>query len=370
MKIRMIELFAGYGSQSLAMKRLAKDHPEVEFEPVAFAEIDKYAIKAYRALHGEDIPNLGDVSTIDWSKAPSCDLMTYSFPCQSISKVGKQKGLTEGSGTTSSLLWECRRAIEAKRPKYLVMENVAALLSERFSDEFRKWCDTLNNFGYTNWCQILNARDYGVPQNRKRAFMVSIFGEYKPYSFPEPVKLEKRLGDILEDKPDDSLYLSKERVDGLLKSTKLEQDAGRGFAFKPKTRDDEVANTITTAAGSRKTDNFILENPVVLGWTRDTKGNIVDRHPVDVANCVTASPRDNTMNYVLDGHSVRKLSCRELYRLMDVDDNDIDILLGTDIPKTRHIKLAGNSIVVACLYGIFNNIFCEEEKTSVQMRLF
>lgn len=369
-KIRVIELFAGYGSQHLALKRLKRDYPEFEFEVVAFCEIDKYAIKAYNALHGDHIPNLGDITKVNPYDVPDCDLITWSFPCTDISSAGLQKGLSEGSDTRSSLCWDAMRIFEVKRPKYLLMENVSGLVSKRFINDFDNLHSTLRGLGYTNFFKIINSKDMGVPQNRKRLFMVSILEKSSLFSFPEPMPLEKRLGDILEDEPDESLYLSKERVEGLLKSTKLEKEAGRGFAFKPKTRDDKIANTITTAAGSRKTDNFILERPLVLGWTRDAKGNIVDRHPVNVANCVTASPRDNTMNYVLDEHSVRKLSCRELFRLMDVEDKDIDTLLGTDIPKTQHAKMAGNSIVVACLYYIFKNLFCKVGTDNPQLKLF
>ena len=134
-KIRVFEAFAGYGSQSMALHRLG-----IDYEVVGISEIDKYAIQAYMAVHG-DTPNYGDISNIEWESVPDFDLFTYSFPCQDISVVGVQKGLSEGSGTRSSLLWECRKAIESKRPKYLLMENVKALTQNKFRPYLKKWMD-------------------------------------------------------------------------------------------------------------------------------------------------------------------------------------------------------------------------------------
>lgn len=132
--------------------------------------------------------------------------------CQDISNAGLQRGFTEGSGTRSGLLWECRKAIEAKKPKFLLMENVKALLSKKFMPEFLKWEAWLREQGYSNFWQVLNAKDYGVPQNRERAFMVSILGEGW-YTFPEKIPLEKRLKDVLEDNVDEKYYLSEKALE-------------------------------------------------------------------------------------------------------------------------------------------------------------
>ena len=163
-EIRLFEAFAGYGSQLMAMRRLEEKYPdEIKVIPVGISEIDKYAIKAYHAVHGEDIKNYGDISKIDWSEVPDFDLLTYSFPCQDISNAGNQRGFEENSETRSSLLWECRKAIIAKKPKYLLMENVAALVGQKFIKTFNAWQAELESYGYTNFTQILNAKDYGVP---------------------------------------------------------------------------------------------------------------------------------------------------------------------------------------------------------------
>lgn len=216
--LRVFEAFAGYGSQSMALERLRRENPEFDFKVVGISEIDKYAVASYNAIHGETT-NYGDISRIDWKQVPDFDLFTYSFPCTDISNAGQQKGLEEGTGTRSSLLWECRKAIEVKTPKYLLMENVKALTSEKFMPFFQKWQEELENFGYKNFWQIMNAKDYGVPQNRERVFMVSILIEgnkVQNFKFPAPIKLDKCLEDCLEDSVDESFYLNDARVKELL----------------------------------------------------------------------------------------------------------------------------------------------------------
>jgi DNA (cytosine-5)-methyltransferase 1 len=217
MKIRVFESFAEYGSQALALKRLAHDYPSLELEFVGISEIEQSAIDAYHALHG-DVKNYGDISRINWSEVPDFDLFTYSFPCQDISNAGLQKGFKEGSGTRSSLLWECRRAIEAKRPKWLLMENVKALMQKKFSPFLRAWIETLEGYGYKNFYRILNAKNFGIPQNRERVFMVSIRddGDHPLFAFPRRIPLKKRLKDILEKDVDESFYLRQEQIERII----------------------------------------------------------------------------------------------------------------------------------------------------------
>ena len=147
--IRLFELFAGYGSQSLALKRLG-----IEFENVGYCEIDKYAVQAHKALHGEDIPNFGDITKVDAGSLPDMDFLTYSFPCQDISVAGKGMGLSKDSGTRPSLLWECHKIIAAKRPKYLMMENVKNLVGKRNLPDFQSWINELRELGYNNYYNV------------------------------------------------------------------------------------------------------------------------------------------------------------------------------------------------------------------------
>lgn len=201
-KLKVFEAFSGYGSQSIALRNLGIPH-----EVVAISEIDKYAIKAYEATHGSAL-NLGDISKIKVEDVPQHDLFTYSFPCQDLSVAGKQAGL--GKGTRSGLLYECEKIIEYCRPKYLLLENVKNLVGKKFKPQFDEWLDYLEGLGYTNYWKVLNAKDYGVPQNRERVFVVSILGEHEPYKFADKIPLDKCIADILEDEVDEKYYLSEE----------------------------------------------------------------------------------------------------------------------------------------------------------------
>lgn len=267
-KLKVFEAFAGYGSQSMALEKLG-----IDFQVIGISEIDKYAIQAYMAVHG-DTPNYGDISKIEWDKVPDFDFLTYSFPCTDISNAGLQKGLEEGSGTRSSLLWECTKAIEAKKPKYLLMENVKALTNKKFKPYLNKWLDFLSSLGYSNYMQVLNAKNYGVPQNRDRVFVVSIMGDEK-YDFPKPFELEKRLKDVLESNVDESFYLKKKVIDTFLRRNTINEKRGNGFRWSP-TDGDCVAKAVTSNAGSRDCDNYIYVVGNVNPSGKGMNGNVFD----------------------------------------------------------------------------------------------
>lgn len=228
-KIRVFEAFAGIGAQHEGWARLANDFPdEVVFEFVAMSEIDEWATISYRAAHG-DVPNYGDITKIDWDKVPDFDMFTYSSPCQDFSNAGKQAGGVEGSGTRSSLLWECRRAIIAKRPKYLLFENVKAVTQKKFMPLFQKWIDELASYGYANFWQVLNSKNYGTAQNRERVFMVSILrteADPRPrYNFPAPFPLTKCVEDYMlpAEEIGDEYFIDQTRVTDKVLSDILDQ---------------------------------------------------------------------------------------------------------------------------------------------------
>lgn len=211
------------------MKRLQRAFPgEVDFEFVGISEIEPTAIKAYRAIHGNS-DNFGDICKINTAKLPDFDLFTYSFPCTSVSSAGKQEGLAKGSGTASSLLWECERIIKAKRPRYLLMENVKALTQRKFMPFFAEWINLLDGYGYTTVWKILNAKDYGVAQNRERVFAVSILrtaDDPNPtYNFPNPLPLDKCVEDYVEPAEEigEEYYISQERITDKVLSDVLDQ---------------------------------------------------------------------------------------------------------------------------------------------------
>lgn len=340
--LRVFTAFSGYDSQCLALNSIG-----IDYELVGWSEIDKYAIRAHNALFPQwSDRNYGDISKINWKDVPDFDLFTYSSPCQDFSQAGKQRGGTKGSGTRSSLLWECERAIRAKKPKYLLMENVSALVSSKFIKLFNQWQLTLERMGYTNFAQVLNAKTHGyptpIPQNRERIFMVSILNCTEPFFFPDPQPLTTRLKDVLEDKVDERYYLKDITIQNIMKDNS-------GFKGGTGIQDgSKVAKTVQAQyARLSKDGNYVkvktgenccngccflqdcagdgdgteiegigcesgyiwkveesththTHTQVVLGWTRDEKGNVIDRHPVDVANTVTAAKRDNTQNYVVE----------------------------------------------------------------------
>lgn len=205
--LKVLSLFSGIGAFEKALERL-----NIEHEVLAYCEIDKYASKAYSIIHGiPESKNLQDVTTLDiWDVEEPVDLITYGFPCQDISVAGRQKGFIddEGNRTRSGLFFEALRIIDEHRPKFAIAENVKALTSKKFAEEFRIVLESLEEIGYRNYWQVLNAKDYGIPQNRERVFIVSIREDIdKGFSFPDGIPLGLRLKDMLEDEVDESFYL-------------------------------------------------------------------------------------------------------------------------------------------------------------------
>ena len=225
-KIRLITLFSGIGSQEMAMRDIGAD-----FEIHFVCEFDKYAIKSYNAIHGtnfktSDIRDIHakDLKITDTDKY--CYLMTYSFPCTDLSVAGKMKGMSKtdwenGKSTRSGLLWEVERILKELKddelPQILLMENVPQVHSEQNIADFESWLNFLRSRGYYNFYQDLNAKDYGIPQNRERCFCVSILSdEFVDFEFPKPIKLNTVMRDFLEDEVDEKYYIKSEKAEKLI----------------------------------------------------------------------------------------------------------------------------------------------------------
>lgn len=303
-KMKVFAAFAGYGSQELALKRY-----NIPFEHVGISEIDKYAIQGHEVLHGK-VKNYGDVSKIDVEELPNMDLFTYSFPCQDISNAGKQRGFEKDSGTRSSLLWECERIIEAKKPMFLMMENVKNLVGKNNKPHFDKWLEVLESFGYNNYWKVINAKWCGVPQNRERVFCVSIRKDADNglFNFYKDFDNGIRLKDILENEVDEKYYLSEEKTKGLIERIK-EKDthqlnaigstnpSGKGMNGTVY-HSDNLANTITTNKGEGS--SILVKEATKKGYKEAYPGDSINlEHPnsttrrgrvgVGVANCLTTS---------------------------------------------------------------------------------
>ena len=317
--IKMIELFSGIGSQTQALK-----NANIEHESVAISEIDKYAIQSYELLHKKTL-NLGDISTINPNDAPDCDLITYSFPCQDLSVAGYQLGAEEGSGTRSSLLWECKKLIEAKKPRFLLMENVKNLVGPTHKANFDKWLIYLTSLGYTNYWKVLNAVDYGSPQSRERVFCISILNPKKDFEFPAPTGRVLKIKDILEDIENipnnmfmnDRPFIFRDTItesdNGLIHIGNLDMPANESIkrVYSP----EGVCPTLTTMTGGHRQPKI---------WTEK------------------------------DG--VRKLTPRECWKLMGFNDEAFDKVNGK-LSNTQLYKQAGNTICLTCLEAIFKELF-------------
>lgn len=244
--LRVVTLCSGYDSQCLALNRLRQTYPEFDYELVAWAEFDpeskqplerQPAVIAHNALFPQWADrNLGDMTKIDWTQVEDFEFLFYSTPCQSISAAGLQHGFAEGSGTRSSIIWNVRDAVQAKRPKYLCLENVKAMVSKKFLPMFNLWQQELERLGYVNFAQVLNAKHYGVPQNRERIFLVSVRADAlseladDAYHFPQPFLLDRRLKDVLEQQVDEKYYLSDKMLDYF---HRVNDDKSHCHNFKP-----------------------------------------------------------------------------------------------------------------------------------------
>ncbi len=309
--LRVFTAFSGYDSQCMALDRLHHNYPDFKYELVGWSEIDKYATEIHNIFYPKAKRlNYGDISKIDWRKVPDFDLFTYSSPCQDFSNAGFRQGGAKGSGTRSSLLWECERAIRAKKPKYLLMENVPAI--ERYPT-FQKWLRTLERLGYKNYYQVLNATDYGVPQHRKRMFVISI-RQGGPYKFPKPFALRETMGDRLEKKVESKYYFNRERIRKYSDHNRIQEANGNKYQWIP-------------------------------------------RKPGEIACCVTAGAARFTDNYVDEGRGrIRQLTPFEYFRLMDVSPQRARKACDSGLSNSQLYKMAGNSIVVSVLYFIFKNL--------------
>jgi DNA (cytosine-5)-methyltransferase 1 len=292
--LNVFEAFAGIGAQAAALRNIG-----VDYKVVGISEIDKRAIKAYNIIHG-DTPNFGDISKIDPTTLPDIDLFTYSFPCQDLSCAGLGRGINEE--TRSGLLWECRKIIDAKKPKYLLLENVKQLVGKKHIEDFNKWIAYLESVGYNTYWKVLNAKDFGVPQNRERVFAVSILKEHdKGFTFSEP-KVSVPFSTVKENNAPEYLY---HICPSMLKAI----DNGKCKVIK----DDGNACCLTTK-----------------------------------------QQRWNNGGFVTDVKGLRYLSGLEQMKLMGFDSMDYHAI--KDMPITQIDHLCGNSIVVKVLESIFKDM--------------
>ena len=345
---KILELFGGIGACSKALERLGIEH-----EIVDYVEIDKYAVKSFNAIHGTNFEPQ-DITT--WGKDIEVDLIMHGSPCQDFSLAGKQAGADKDSGTRSSLLYETVRIVGKLKPKYVIWENVKNVISKKHKHNFDNYLQEMEQLGYTNYYQVLNAKDYGIPQNRERVFVISILKEsvvYDDYNsnirkdqdtigtlttncganamrngwkiiehnqtfqFPPKQELKLRLKDMLEDEVDEKYYLS-----------------------------EDIINKIT----------IHKENENCIQWDR-----IGGELEMWCRGWRNISPTVNTKcqntKTILNEQPlrIRKLTPKECWRLMGFDDTDFEKASKVN-SNTQLYKQAGNSIVVNVLEAILKEL--------------
>ena len=251
--------FSGIGAPEMALKYLG-----IDFESVFACEIDKYARQSFKQLHK---PNTfyNDITTRNHNEVEELDLYVAGFPCQAFSMAGKRKGFEEARGT---LFFNVAGFIQINQPKVFVLENVKGLLSHDKGNTFQTIVDILSNgggtqngqisldvfedgLGYHIYWQVLNTKDYGIPQNRERIFIVG-FKDFREFSFPKPIDLKLRLGDMLQDNPNSKYFLTYKGIENLNKNQEFNK-------FNPLNTDSEYAACVTARCNKVSNDNNFIE---------------------------------------------------------------------------------------------------------------
>lgn len=334
--IRLIELFAGIGAQAKALENLG-----VPFEHYKICEFNEAAVVSYNAIHGtaflpSDITkiNAKDLKIIDTNKY--CYITTYSFPCTDLSKEGKTKGMDKGSGTRSGLLWQVERLLDEAEelPQVLLMENVPEVIGGRNKKAFSQWIEKLDSLGYRSYWQILNAADFGIPQNRARCFMVSILGDYY-YTFPRPHKLTVKASDYYDN--------SDLNINILPQNT-----TARNLILYA---DDQIA--YIKQATKRGYIDLKNNGLCCLSFPNSARrrGRVIRGGDVS-PTLMCGTPE---IYKFIDGEFYR-INNLEKFRLMGFNDEDFRKVEQAGITSTDASKQAGNSIVVNVLMAIFKNM--------------
>ena len=408
--IKILELFGGIGACSKALERLG-----IDYEIADYVEIDKYAVKSFNAIHNT---NYEHQDICEWNKDIEVDLIMHGSPCQDFSLAGKQAGGDKDSGTRSSLMYETIRIVEKLKPKYVIWENVKNLLSKRHRHNFDAYLEKMEQLGYTNYYQVLNAKDYGIPQNRERVFTVSILGDekydfpkgdecnnkidvvgnYMPsghdasrivnenglaptvkenhgtvtavainFEFPQKQELKLKLKDMLEDEVDEKYYLSESRIQKIANCRvyqkpfeKAQEKNSITPTLTAKGAGEEHSGMITYSENLEDTTN-LQEECLKVGLFDDTSSNNFAKGKRDYGykneyGTLKCSPKYSI--YKNTDLRIRKLTPKECWRLMGFDDEDFEKASRVN-SNTQLYKQAGNSIVVNVLEAIFDNLLQE-----------
>ena len=341
--MKVLELFGGIGACTTALRRIG-----VDVEVADYVEIDKYAVASYNAINGTDFEPQ-DICT--WDKNIEVDLIMHGSPCQDFSVAGKQAGGDVGSGTRSSLMHETIRIAGKLRPKYVVWENVKNLLSAKHRHNFDVYLETMKALGYTNYYKVLNAKDYGIPQNRERVFTISVRKDVdKGYEFPDKRPLELRLADLLEE-AENKYYVSENQIKNFIKNGNC-NPSGKGMNGQVSCRD--IAPAITTNKGEGAKIDLVQVGKLDIPGMDSIKRVYSSE---GLSPTLTDMQGGNRQPKVMEkNYRIRKLTPKECWRLMGFDDESFEKAAEVN-SNTQLYKQAGNSIVVNVLEAIFKNLF-------------
>lgn len=365
--VRLIELFAGIGSQAKALELLG-----VDFEHWKVCEFDDYAMKSYNAVHNtnfktSDIQNLtaSDLEIKDKDKYEY--IITYSYPCTDISIAGKKEGMERNSGTRSSLLWEVERLLKEcdNKPQILLMENVRECHNGKNAPLFFEWTSFLRSIGYKNFYTDMDAKNYGIPQTRKRCFMLSILDENAYYEFPQACGLNYSVKEFLEDKVDKKYYVKEETALPLIKKMEKECpsatiiDDTYGFDNSEVRYFPDVCPTLRAAKANLKCIVAMRgRNSDSLNQTPGTSTEQrLEKNKTNCCNTITTVQKDNL---IFENKQLRNLTPKEVWRLFGFEDKDVE-KASEFVPDTQLYKQGGNCIVVNCLVAILGQLFKGKE---------
>ena len=366
-KLKILELFGGIGACTKALKKL-----NIDFEIADYVEIDKYAVKSFNAINGTSYE---PQDICKWDKDIETDLIMHGSPCQDFSLAGKGYGGNEGSGTRSSLMYETIRIVEKLKPKYIIWENVKNVVSKRHIHNFYKYMNYLNKLGYTSHFKLLNSKDYGIPQNRNRLFVVSIRNDIDPksFKFPEPFELKLKLKDLLEPEVDEKYYLSEKMINYISftgtngyknSDCRINLDVARPLTTDPNKRAG-TSNYISKELPDNYDLRLLIKNATIKGYEEAIEGDSINlaypksstrraRVGKQIANTLQCNDSMGVVESV-NPVKIRKLTPKEYWRLMGFDNEDYEKASKVN-SNTQLYKQAGNSIVVNVLEGILEQL--------------
>ena len=354
-KLKVLELFGGIGACSKALERLG-----IDYDIADYVEIDKYAVASFNAIHNT---NFEPQDICKWDKDVEVDLIMHGSPCQDFSLAGKQAGGDKDSGTRSSLMYETLRIVEKLMPKFVIWENVKNLLSKNHRHNFDAYLSAMEHLGYTNFYQVLNAKDYGIPQNRERVFTISIKNSgVVNFEFPPKQELKLKLKDMLEDNVDEKYYLSGKQIESIKYSSYVSNQRRiqeKDYCDTLCARDWKDPNQKIDEG-----DKILIKNATKQGYLEATDGDGIDissrmqyhRGNVQKENIQTITTSGGNDRGVVENLRIRKLTPKECWRLMGFDDEDFEKAEKVN-SNTQLYKQAGNSICVPVLEQILKSLF-------------